>query len=80
MADEVDTTYPTDYNSNLDYRHEDAKRGERRKIDHDRYSLLYILETQFRLTPKQERKINILKEKNDEPLASLFDHEQGNIC
>ena len=80
LADEVDTIYPTDYNSNLDYRHEDAKRGERRQVDHDRYSLLYILETQFRLTSKQKRKIKILKEKNGEPLASLFDHEQGNIC
>ena len=80
LADEVDTIYPTDYNSNLDYRHEDAKRGERRQVDHDRYSLLYILETQFRLTSKQKRKINILKEKNDIPLASLFDQEQRNIC
>ena len=63
LADKVDTTYPTNYNSNVEYRHEDAKPGERRKIDHDRYSLLCILGEEFKLTPKQKRKIDILNEK-----------------
>ena len=79
LADEVDTTYPANYNDDFKYRHKDAKPDERRKIDHDRFSLLYILDEKFELTPEQKRKIDILKEKNNIPLASLFDHEQGNI-
>ena len=80
LADKVDTTYPDNYHSNFEYRHKDAKPGEKRKIDHDRYSLLCIIDILAYLTPEQKRKIVILKEKNDIPLASLFDHEQGNIC
>ena len=80
LADKVDTTYPDNYHSNFEYRHKNAKPGEKRKIDHDRYSLLCILDTLAYRTPEQKRKIVILKEKNDIPLASLFDHEQGNIC
>ena len=76
LADDVGTHYPTNYNSNLFGRHEDARAGKPREIVHDRYSLFCVLKMEVVLTRKQQQHINALQT-NGSLMASIFDIEQN---